>query len=82
MHLDEGACDEAGFWPAGHRIASSASSEQSDNSWVHHMDADVSTPIEQECGMVLGSIKLSPRKQREVALKWQQPKPTAAGPGR
>ena len=47
---------------------SSASSEQSDNSWV---DADLSTPMEQECGQVLGSIRLSPRKQREAAPKWQ-----------
>lgn len=50
------------------RLVSSASSEQSDNSWV---GADLSTPMEQECGQVLGSIRLSPRKQREAAPKWQ-----------
>ncbi|CAL5226922.1 g9799 [Coccomyxa viridis] len=50
------------------RLVSSASSEQSDNSWV---DADMSTPMEQECGQVLGSIRLSPRKQREAAPRWQ-----------
>jgi len=57
-------------------MVSSASSEQSDNSWV---DTHMSTLMEQECSQVLGSIRLSPRKQREAALTWQsQPKTAVA----
>ena len=64
---------------AGLRVSSAADSEQSDNSWV---DTQCSTPMEQECSQVLGSIRLSPRKQRSAAPKWQQQRPTLLQAGR
>ena len=64
---------------AGLRVSSAADSEQSDNSWV---DTQCSTPMEQECSQVLGSIRLSPRKQRSAAPKWQQRRPTLLDAGR